>query len=702
MKKTILLGLCALFALMGHAQLKIQKEKLIKRNGILYLRENNQEFKVDTVIVTVKLKNNQALDTKEGTIVRKNKLGFIDLRVPDGKSVEKYAETLEESGLFEVVELNSCGEYQGVIVGDVRTNEQWYLDSLNIRKAWSYTMGNPNVIVAVLDQGMDITHVDLGLGYDPYKNIDDTMFWDYITDTNNTNVGSIHGTAVSGIICAKTNNGIGIAGIAGGNGQQGITLVHFRIGEEAPLTNIFDDAIIDAVDLGAKVINVCAEVYQNSAIQSAIEYAYEHGVTIVCGAGNNGSSFISYPASNVRTIAVGALNQNMMRMNSSQYGQGLDFVVPGISILTTVPQNGYGSFSSTSSAAPQLTGIIALMLSANPSLSPTTIHNILKNTAKKLSGYTFNSNGWNNEVGYGIPDAANAVESIYPMYIAGSSLICDTSYFYVSNLPLGFSVEWEIDNDYYSDSGTLFQTDYPENNECMIVRSSTIQLSGTLTARIYDETNTLIRTLTRNVATRTIARFPLTYEYGGNPVLMSWSVAENDPAKVPVGAVVKMGSSRFQNMNITATGAYSAFHHEGDSVWFTSASGNTYLRCRSENSCDQFRLVFYTNKRPPIIINPDLPPIIIDPILSVGDGRLTVTLAQMSEDVSGYEIAESVPVSSDASWQMAVYRYRDGKRLCNQTAQGGSHNVDIYGWEQGLYIVTIKVGEQIFTSKIVL
>ena len=239
----------------------------------------------------------------------------------------------------------------------------------------------------------------------------------------------------------------------------------------------------------------------------------------------------------------------------------------------------------------------------------------------------------------------------------------------------------------------------------MIVRSSTIQLSGTLTARIYDETNTLIQTLTKGVATRTIARFPLAYEYEGNPVLMSWFVAENDPAKVPVGAVVKMGSSRFQDMNITATGAYSTFHHEGDSVKFTSTSGNTYLRCTSESSCDQFLLVFYTNKKPPIVIDPDLPPILIDPILSAlsaGDGRLTVTLAQVSEDVSEYEIAESVPVSSDASWQMAVYRYRDGKRMCSQTAQGSSHDVDIYGWEQGLYIVTIKVGEQIFTNKIVL
>ena len=81
-----------------------------------------------------------------------------------------------------------------------------HLNNINAYQAWNYGMGSPNVKIAVIDVGIDKNHIDIGLGADSYRNIDETLGWDYIDNTTNHSPTHSHGTFVAGIIGGKTNN----------------------------------------------------------------------------------------------------------------------------------------------------------------------------------------------------------------------------------------------------------------------------------------------------------------------------------------------------------------------------------------------------------------------------------------------------------------------------------------------------------------
>lgn len=513
MKKIITLVITAIIALTCQAQLKNQMEKMVKQNDTLYIRENGHDYKVDTQTITVKLKEGKTLDTKVCSVIRENKLGYIDITVPEGKQVEEYAKELDESGIFEIVELNSYGEICTVTTNDPYLSNQWYLDRTNVRKAWDYGMGNSTIKVAILDSGMDVNHPDIGMGNDNYKNIDETLGWDYITNSLYSTPINAHGTAVAGIIGAKANNNALVAGIAGGYHQQGVTLISYRVVENTHVSSsVVDDAILAATDNGARIINMSFGCTNNSANRSAIDYAYAHGVTLIAASGNLGWASPTFPASYSKVFAVGATTMFDERRNDSDYGTGLDVVAPGESIYTTGLDNDYTIFYKTSSAAPQVAGAAALMLSVNPNLTPNAIYTILRNTAKKLSSYTFDSNGWNNEVGYGLLDVYAAVTHALPLQISGESFICDSMLYYIPNLPSSLTVFWDISNQYYKDSDYLFETDMWGDTQCIVRRHNSIPLSNdTLTAYVYDNYGQLIRTLKKCISTRTTARFYLDY-----------------------------------------------------------------------------------------------------------------------------------------------------------------------------------------------
>jgi hypothetical protein len=288
------------------------------------------------------------------------------------------------------------------------------------------------------------------MGTDTYKNVDQSLGHNYIGSW--TSNGWSHGTNVAGIIAAKTNNGKGVAGIAGGNNSQGVTVIPYCIGDENGChTTFMDDAIEDAVSKGAKIINMSfgdANILPFYVYQ-AIMSAYNNGVTLVASSGKYVGNTVFYPAKYDIVIAVGGIIGNY-RDSNANYGTGLDFVAPSTNIYTTDSLNTYSNFSGTSASAPEVTGVIALMLSVNPSLTPSEIKDILKNTATKLSTYTYDSNGWNQEVGYGLINAYDAVICSLPIYISGFTLICNQGLFPITNIPFGSSVAL---NTNYSSSG---------------------------------------------------------------------------------------------------------------------------------------------------------------------------------------------------------------------------------------------------------
>ena len=420
--------------------------KLIKSNNQYQINYSGRVFYVDTLIVTVKSSDLHHIKTRY-TVVRTNKLGYADVKVPTNVSFLSFVEKLSIDSKIKQIEYSMQGYYNAFVSNDTHLNKQWYLSAINAFDAWTISCGNTNIVVAILDSGVDWLHQDLGRGNDNHDNIhtnsnediwidindpqtgnkidddknmliDDWKGWNYDNNTNNTITSNYHGTFVAGIIGAKTNNNLGIAGIVGGNNSIGGRIIPYCVGVQSPISSILDDAIIDAIDKGARIIQLSLTIPFSQSVEDAIQYAINNNAIIVCASGNSGATSVGYPSSNSNVIAVGAIQQNLSRVFFSNYGDNLDIVAPGVDIYSTKLANAYDYSDGTSFASPQVSGVAALILSVNPNLTGQEVRDIIEKTAQKVRPDLYNyqsdqshPNGtWNNEMGYGLVDAYAAVK----------------------------------------------------------------------------------------------------------------------------------------------------------------------------------------------------------------------------------------------------------------------------------------------------
>lgn len=293
----------------------------------------------------------------------------------------------------------------------------WSLDLVNAPEAWAQGYTGQGITVAVIDDGVDYTHPDLaaniwvnadeiaGNGLDDDGNgfIDDIRGWDFLENDNQPfDSGSIsaerssgHGTHVAGAIAAA-NNGIGTTGVA-------YNAKILPIRALSPLTDSDDprldtnvaNGIYYAINNGARVINMSLGNYLGDPLmtqtKAALQAAKQAGVVVVVAAGNArqsyGAVFPDEPALYANeglAIAVGALDINRrMLIDSNPAGTTFSNVVvaPGGDVYSTILNGEYGYLSGTSMSAPHVAGIVALMLSANPSLTPDQVAAILSATA---------------------------------------------------------------------------------------------------------------------------------------------------------------------------------------------------------------------------------------------------------------------------------------------------------------------------------
>ncbi|WP_108804426.1 S8 family peptidase [Aquimarina sp. Aq107] len=378
--------------------------------------------------------------------MRSNRLGFYDFKITTKSKLLDSYEKMSKEVDAEQIFTNTMGTYI-LTPNDPQFGIQWGLEQasdadIDAEDAWDITTGNSSVIVAILDSGTDWTHEDLGLGTDGYQNvylnpgedawsnpndpttgngidddgngfIDDWKGWDFNNADNDSRGPFWHGTHVAGIVGAKTNNNTGMSGIAGGNNAVGSRLMLEGVGDFAPNASILDDAIIYAMDNGADIIQLSLTVGSSPAIDTALQDAYNAGVFIVCAAGNSGAGAISYPASNVNAFSVAATTNADVKAGFSQFGPNLDLAAPGVGIRSTQNGNVYADSDGTSFAAPAVSGVAALMLSVDPTLSNQEIEDILKCTADKVGGYDYIWNpaelGHSQELGYGRLNAHQAV-----------------------------------------------------------------------------------------------------------------------------------------------------------------------------------------------------------------------------------------------------------------------------------------------------
>jgi thermitase len=278
----------------------------------------------------------------------------------------------------------------------VLNGTEWHLDKIQAPLAWTVTTGNSNVVIAVLDSGINANHPDLAGNIIPG--------YDFVSNDTDTTDDFGHGTAVSGVIAAAGNNGIGVAGVA-----FGATILPVKVMDAAGFAaySTIAQGIHYAVDNGARVINISiAGAAPSSTLQDAVNYAWSNNVVVVAAAGNNGNDTPQYPAACEHAVAVSATSADDSLALFSSFGQHIALAAPGVNIFTTSRDlaNPYGSWSGTSLASPMVAAAAALAAAANPALDNFQIITLLEQTTDDLG-----PTGFDNSFGFGRLNVARAV-----------------------------------------------------------------------------------------------------------------------------------------------------------------------------------------------------------------------------------------------------------------------------------------------------
>ncbi|MFX1437270.1 MAG: S8 family peptidase, partial [Promethearchaeota archaeon] len=302
---------------------------------------------------------------------------------------------------------------------------QWEFPLIGMESAWEHELGTHDVIVAVVDTGIDYTHPDLNDNYLP-------LGYDWVNDDNDPKDDHYHGTHCAGTIAAVINNLEGVAGMANVSvfAEKSFNVMGF--GAHADSAN----AIMHAVDMNANIISCSwGGTTYSQLILDSIEYAINHGVLVIAAAGNSNSDSYHYPAAYPGVIAVSATDQNDLKASFSNYGDWIDIAAPGVDIASTIPYDYdgyyYGKLSGTSMATPHVSGFAALLMSAFPGSNANQIETLIYNSALDLG-----DPGFDQYFGFGRIDAhnifgpditpptySNLVESADPLLLGNTEII---------------------------------------------------------------------------------------------------------------------------------------------------------------------------------------------------------------------------------------------------------------------------------------
>lgn len=287
---------------------------------------------------------------------------------------------------------------------DPKYPAQWALvgeQGIHPRDAWMKTTGDSRIRVAIMDTGIDAKHPELQDRVLPG--------YDFINKSAQVGDSHGHGTHVSGVIGARWDNKIGIAGI-----NREVSLIPIRVvpdnGDETDSNLI--EGFEFAVAQGARVANCSfGKAVSSQAVGDVIEAAGQKGLLVVVAAGNDGqnnNSHAAFPA-NFRTsnmVVVAASTSSGNRANFSNFGlTKVDVAAPGAAVLSTITGGGYASWDGTSMATPQVVGVAALVLSVNPSLSPQQVREILIHSVDEKPAFKGKIDSG------GVINAAKAVEA---------------------------------------------------------------------------------------------------------------------------------------------------------------------------------------------------------------------------------------------------------------------------------------------------
>lgn len=317
-------------------------------------------------------------------------IGMTVLQVPTSELAAVAAE-LTASGLVEGVHKDYLYDAQAT-PNDPMFTRQPHLAQIGASEAWDITVGSAEIVIGIVDTGVDIDHPDIGPkvidGWNVYSNNAD--FDDLIG----------HGTQAAGVAAAISNNATGVAGVAWES-----PIVAVRVTNATGQASSRDIAvgILWASGHGARIINVSfAPLWSNSIVRSAAQQAYNRGSLVVISAGNNGG--LTVASGYAEAVFVGAITGADAIASFSDRGPFVDLVAPGTGIRATSPDAGYQLANGTSFSAPIVSGVAALAWAVNPDLRPATIATILYESAADLGAA-----GRDVTFGHGAVSAVDAV-----------------------------------------------------------------------------------------------------------------------------------------------------------------------------------------------------------------------------------------------------------------------------------------------------
>ena len=335
--------------------------------------------------------------------------------------------------------LQNTGQFGGLTGSD-----------LGALAAWQIASSHRVIVVAVLDTGVDYTHPDLanriwtnpgevaGNGIDDDHNgfIDDVRGWNFVARNNDPMDDNYHGTLVAGAIAAETNNGIGIAGVAGTTEVRIMPLKFFDAGAKGTTA-----AAIEAIDYatrnGARIINTSwGDTVYSQALFEAARRSVTAGCLIVSAAGNlagdNDSvpvypaNFNSGPNALSAVISVAGTDELDRLLDSSNYGaRSVDLAAPGNYIYSTLPSNAYGYINGTSIATALVSGVAALVWAKDPALTNAQVKQIVRGSVRAAAAVQSKT------ISGGVAQAYQALIAT-PPYFATNTVVSASAADYVS------------------------------------------------------------------------------------------------------------------------------------------------------------------------------------------------------------------------------------------------------------------------------
>ncbi len=371
----------------------------------------------------------------------------LDLGSIDGVEIVEYVQKIREQSLFPFNDpgfslqwhYSNQGSGTGAVAGC----------DINLLPAWEKTTGRRDVIVAINDGGLDVGHEDLaaniwcneaelngqpGVDDDGNGYIDDIYGYNFVvgpdggTPKGTLDVSS-HGVHVGGTVAAVNNNGIGVCGVAGGDGSpdSGVRLMSTQTSGGAAY---IENAFVYAADNGAVLVN-CSWSLDSylASVSEAIDYFNKYagidadgnqtgpmaGGLVLFAAGND-DNIVCYPSLQSNVFAVASVGADYERAYYSNYGGWVDIAAPGgdvqkgFTVYSTLPDNGYGGLEGTSMACPHVTGVAALVVSrfGGKGFTRQNLIDILTSTANPII-YEKNDAKYEGRLGAGLVDAGAAV-----------------------------------------------------------------------------------------------------------------------------------------------------------------------------------------------------------------------------------------------------------------------------------------------------